>query len=245
MALMELLAARFGSRPRIAITGCGGKTSLMIVLAEEYARRGRSVLMTTTTKVRSPYELDYGCDVVQLDSYDHVPHCGERVFFAMTYDGRKVRSPELALLAEIADGYDAVLMEADGSRGLPLKYHNPWDPVIPRFTTDVVAIAGMSALDRPLDDATVFNYGAYLDASADTDATVSERTILNLLRLDEGIRKGFADSDGGADRRGVVFFNQCDILAPERLARTMASLGTGHLYGSVEKDVVYGEPVGV
>lgn len=234
MKLTNLFVDRLAGRPRIAITGCGGKTSLMIALAQAYSQRGRSVLITTTTKVRNPYELDYGCNTVLLDTYEHVPRKGERVFFAATYDSRKVCAPDLFLLAQISDTYDVVLMEADGSRGLPLKYHNPWDPVVPDFTTDVIALAGISALGKSLDDDTMFNFPSYTAATLDAGRTVTERTLLTLLELDEGIRKGF---DG---RHGIVLFNQCDILAPGRLAQVMDVVGQKHLYGSVEKNAVYG-----
>lgn len=242
MRLTELLVGRLAEAPRIAITGCGGKTSLMIALAEEYAQRGRSVLVTTTTKVRSPYELDYGCDIIQLDRYDGVPTPGRRVFFAATLDesnGRKVCASALTELAKVATGFDVVLMEADGSRGLPLKYHNPWDPVIPDFTTDVIAMVGMSALGRPLDDAVMFNYPSYAAVVQNPEPVVTERTISNLLRLDEGIKKGFSGGTGSSTRQGMVLFNQCDILDAVRLARVMALVGDEHLYGSVERNIVY------
>ncbi len=234
MKLTDLFVERLSEKPRIAITGCGGKTSLMIALAKEYALLGRSVLITTTTKVRNPYELDYGCDTILLDAYEHVPRKGERVFFAATHDNRKACAPDISLLARISNDYDVVLMEADGSRGLPLKYHNPWDPVVPDFTTDVIALVGMSALDKPLDDDVMFNYPSYAAVSLAADRIVTERTLLTLLRLDEGILKGFGD------HHGTVLFNQCDILAPGRLAQVMAAVGAGHLYGSVEKNAVYG-----
>lgn len=237
--LTETLAARLGSSARVAITGCGGKTSLMIALAKQYAQQGCSVLVTTTTKLRNPYELDYGCDVIQLDTFSHTPHAGERVFFASTMKdpviGRqKVCAPNFSVLSDISRLFDIVLMEADGSRGIPLKYHNPWDPVVPDFTTDVLAVVGMSALDGPLDDRSIFNYSEYREATSDTSSIVSERTIQNLLMLGEGICKGF----GG--RRGTVFFNQCDMLNPGRLTSAIEKIGEEYLYGSVKKNIVYG-----
>lgn len=243
VGLTACLTGLLDFRPRVAITGCGGKTSLMIALGVEYASRGRSVLITTTTKLRSPYELDYGCDSIFLDSTDGIcAEPGRRVFYARTFDDgrtnrRKVCSPDLAELARLAKDFDVVLMEADGSRGLPLKYHHPWDPVIPSFSTDVIALAGMGALDEPL-ERVVYNCEEYRKATGDTDAVVSERTIRRFLDIDEGLRKGF--SDHGDSRRGFVVLNQCDLLSADRLEKAMDAIGDEYLYVSVQLDRIYG-----
>ena len=60
MDLFKALSTGFGSNHEfISITGGGGKTSLMTGLSSYLRSTGKKVLMTTTTKIRSPYLMDY------------------------------------------------------------------------------------------------------------------------------------------------------------------------------------------
>ncbi len=54
------------------------------------------------------------------------------------------------VLAALADH---VLVEADGSRRLPLKAHAPWEPVIPACSARTVLVLGASGLGRPVREA--------------------------------------------------------------------------------------------
>ena len=49
-------------RDVIAVTGGGGKTTLLSLYGRYLAERGLSVMITTTTKVQSPTFHDYGQD---------------------------------------------------------------------------------------------------------------------------------------------------------------------------------------
>ncbi|WP_276874600.1 selenium cofactor biosynthesis protein YqeC, partial [Anaerotruncus massiliensis (ex Togo et al. 2019)] len=55
-------------------------------------------------------------------------------------------------LAWLAAHTDALFLEADGSRRLPVKFPNSTEPVIPEGTGRVIAVAGLSALGRPVDE---------------------------------------------------------------------------------------------
>ena len=55
----------------IAITGGGGKTSLMIFLSRVLATQNKSVLISTTTKVIRPDKMDYGVEKVFLEPFHH------------------------------------------------------------------------------------------------------------------------------------------------------------------------------
>ena len=45
---------------------------------------------------------------------------------------------------------DRILIEADGSNHMPLKYPADWEPVYPKDITDIVITVGLSALGKPL-----------------------------------------------------------------------------------------------
>ena len=55
--------------------------------------------------------------------------------------------------AELCTLADYVLVEADGSRGLPLKAHLPHEPVLPQEAGQVIAVLGLTGLGRPIAEA--------------------------------------------------------------------------------------------
>ena len=55
--------------------------------------------------------------------------------------------------AELCELADYVLVEADGSRGLPLKAHLSHEPVLPQEAGQVIAVLGLTGLGRPIAEA--------------------------------------------------------------------------------------------
>ena len=55
--------------------------------------------------------------------------------------------------AELCALADYVLVEADGSRGLPLKAHLSHEPVLPQEAGQVIAVLGLTGLGRPIAEA--------------------------------------------------------------------------------------------
>ncbi len=53
-------------------------------------------------------------------------------------------------LDQLAQRFDYVLAEADGSKRLPLKAHAAWEPVIPSGTANIAWIVGVSGLGKPI-----------------------------------------------------------------------------------------------
>ena len=63
----------------------------------------------------------------------------------------KLSSPA-APLNELAQRFDYVLAEADGSKRLPLKAHAAWEPVVPAGTANVIWLVGASGLGKPINE---------------------------------------------------------------------------------------------
>lgn len=143
----------------VTFTGAGGKTTAMWRLGHELAAAGWRVVATTTTRL--------GKD--QLDRFPHVlihptPEALKAALctrpFVLAVAGLdsaqgKAVGLEPECVAAWQDVADVVLVEGDGSRGLPLKAPGPGEPVVPTSTTHLVCCVGLSALGRPLDGATV------------------------------------------------------------------------------------------
>lgn len=123
MDFISLLGIRPGL---ICLTGSGGKTSLAHALAERLDGR---VVFCTTTRIfpSSVLPVFTGDGVGELDRL-----LEERgaVCVGTPAENGKLTTPRIDfdVLRELAD---YVLVEADGSRGMPLKAHLAHEPVLP------------------------------------------------------------------------------------------------------------------
>lgn len=118
-----------------AFVGGGGKTTTLFALAYALSEAGKRVAVTTTTHMRPHPGLPKG-GVVQL---------GRRL-----PDGKLGPVPEE--IGRCLADYDVILVEADGSRGLPLKAPADHEPVIPPEADLVVAVAGLDAVGQAVMD---------------------------------------------------------------------------------------------
>lgn len=125
-------------RSVVSVIGCGGKTSLIAQLSSE--NPDREVLISPTTKMRP---MDRAVGVFM----------GEK---------NKLRALPEAALAAIAPLYDLVLLEADGSRGLPCKGWLQSEPVVPAYTTHTVGVVTLQGLGQPATEGTCLRLPAFL-----------------------------------------------------------------------------------
>lgn len=133
-----------------ALVGGGGKTSLINRLAAELCENSR-VLRLTTTRIYPPTRgvtlLSPSVERLKnVFSNTRLVTVGE-----MREDG-KLRAPDANILA-LAAVADYTLIEADGSRGLPMKTTNDREPVLTGLERLVIALAGATGFYRPISEA--------------------------------------------------------------------------------------------
>lgn len=145
MGVADLLQVKQGITP---IVGGGGKTTLMYRMAEELHKRG-SVIICTSTKIMVPEHLPVltyaGEDAVKEALAEHGMICVGEVA-----GERKLRCPARLSFQRLADLADYVLVEADGAKCLPLKAHEPFEPVIPEGSGKTVYVIGIDGIGKPL-----------------------------------------------------------------------------------------------
>ncbi len=131
-----------------AIVGSGGKTTLLKQLAEAYRAQGRTVFVTTTT------HMFIEEDTLLTDDADTIIRVLEEMGYAMAGipDGVKFKSLSDETYAAVCAHADVVLVEADGSRGLPLKHPGRGEPVIPDNAEEITVVCGLNALGRRAGD---------------------------------------------------------------------------------------------
>lgn len=155
-------AGRKAAPLTIAAVGAGGKTSLLMQLMQECLQLNLQVMVTTTTHMFLPEAR-----LMPAISTDTNPWslpspfpCPDRnpVFLgrpsvpSVRQKGWiKCGSPDPELFWKLYPDMDVILVEADGSKRLPVKIPASWEPVIPDCTDLILAVYGLSSLGKPLE----------------------------------------------------------------------------------------------
>lgn len=168
---METMSGNLASALKIepgitAIIGSGGKSTLLRALGLELMRAGGRVLICTTTHMFPVAGVPWDGSSRLLGAAPwkpgalHTPGCTCEACVGLARGSicqAGVLDPATGKLSapaeplnQLAQRFDYVLAEADGSKRLPLKAHAVWEPVIPAGTVNVVWVVGASGLDKPV-----------------------------------------------------------------------------------------------
>jgi molybdenum cofactor cytidylyltransferase len=209
---------------RLALTGGGGKSTVLFQLARQLPP---PVLVSASTHlavsqlaqadrhfvIRSPEELlpldrQLFEGVVLLtgpdDGAGHTLGLAENVLEALHHLAGTRAVP--------------LLVEADGSRRLPLKAPAEHEPPIPTFTNLALVVVGLSGVGKPLDRATVHRPERFSALSGlELGAMVDPSAVVQVLLHSQGGLKNIP-----AQARRMVLLNQADDPEKVRLAGEMA-----------------------
>ncbi len=222
-------ATRIAPGECIAFSGAGGKTTALFILAREL---NTPVLVTTTTH--------FGLDQLTLADknmrVDASTDIGE--IFEILQDGvLLLRGAETAenKVAGIPDDkleeiYFAsrereitLLIEADGSRQLPLKAPASHEPQIPPFVDRVIVVAGLSGLGQPLSEKWVHRPKQFADISGlNLGESISPFVVVDVLKSPYGGQKGIPP-----EAKRIVLLNQADIHQLQSQGTRIAKQLTG------------------
>jgi len=216
----------------VALVGAGGKTTAMYRLGRELADQSWRVITTTTTMIRPPSAGQSGHVIVESDrdralqlvreALTHsIPVTLASQYLSAENKLKGVDPGWITLLAEMAD---AIIIEADGARGLSLKAPAAYEPVVPLATTLLVPMVGIDVIGRRLVEGVVHRPSlvAALTGLAPGD-TVNVAAIASLLVHRQGALKNVPDS-----ARVVVLINKAENEPAREAARQVA--------GQVQKD---------
>ena len=198
----------------IAITGAGGKTSLLFALQRKFCREGKRVIVTTTTHMLD--EKDRPSVIIRSSSFDQLidtipkmlDHFGYVVVAEEDPGRNKIRAVTgvTGWITKLSKLCDVLLIEADGARRLPVKAPGPEEPVIPDEADVVLGVIGLSALHRPISEI-AFRSEALAGLLGKTVSDPFEtEDLLPLILSENGLRKNVRN------RRFEVILNQADNL---------------------------------
>jgi len=226
------------------VVGGGGKTSALFSLGQAASLAGRSCALTTTTHIYDPraeagrwfgrrHIVPELAQTGPLDMEPWRPLTAERpAVFASALIGPGTMAgavggadhPRLNgilpdRVTQLAELYDLVVVEADGSRGLPIKAPATHEPVVPGSCVLLLACIGLDCLGRLNTDQAVHRPG--LVAARTGCAQGSPLRPEHLARLaahPEGLFKACPST-----ARRVLLLNKADLVDPS-VARECAAL---------------------
>lgn len=210
----------------IALVGGGGKTTTMLKLAKELKEIGKRVLVTTTTAINEPECHLYDRLIVLKNSsgVDQPANKGAHITVLAKEVSREGKllglGPEEVNALFLDKEYDFVIVEADGSRGRPIKAPAEHEPVIPSCTTAVIGVIGLDAIGKRIEDETVHRPQIFAEITeGQLKAVINADKIKKLILHEEGLFKCAPEK-----ARKFLLLNKEDQISEKELLNLLAEL---------------------
>ena len=213
--------------------GGGGKTSMIKEISEVLSDEGYDVIVTTTTKFGKDEFIDQ--EVVVSDRFNNngsgtkviISEIGEKKLIG--FDIKDIEGIDYIPLNQV------ILIEADGSRRMPVKVPYGHEPVIPSNSKKVFLVFGGSVMGEAIDESNTYNIDEIkknLDGEVSYDPVVFKKII----------EKNWIPVLG--DFNTYIFFNQGDMIEDrdslsEILDYFKVEYGVFSCIGSVLKKEIY------
>jgi molybdenum cofactor cytidylyltransferase/probable selenium-dependent hydroxylase accessory protein YqeC len=222
MNLEEAFSLR--DREVLSLVGGGGKTTLLLALADELSRGRKGVIVTTTTKIWEPaaspsFSLFCSPEIALIKKWviENLGRVSYLVIARQKLSEGKLQGIPPAWVEELETlpGISFVIVEADGAAGRSLKAPREGEPVLPADSSILVPVVGMDALGCPLDDEHVFR--ADLAArllGVDPGIEITEGIIARLLV--------YVLRDKPLEARVIPFLNKVDLPGCLEKGRNLA-----------------------
>jgi len=154
-----------------SIVGTGGKTTLLYQMGNEL-RNLYKLLLTTSTKIIKPsnenYDYIYTCmeDYINDKTNIKIRNCGIILLSsAINNDNNKLIGIEDNDLHMVINDFDIAVIEADGSRKLPLKGWKKHEPKVLLQTNKTIGVFPVKVLGEKINSDEIYNYEEFVKFS--------------------------------------------------------------------------------
>lgn len=141
----------------VTLIGAGGKSTTMYYLANEMARSGKHILVTTTTKILYKMaDADRFVEGTDWDRWFDLLRTRRRAGDFLVAGVGTGNGKILGVLPEWIDRlqetrlFDLILVEGDGAARRSMKAPAEYEPIVPVSTTLLLPVMGMRCMGQPL-----------------------------------------------------------------------------------------------
>jgi probable selenium-dependent hydroxylase accessory protein YqeC len=251
-SLMKALKIDINKKNIISFVGGGGKTSLIYELGNELSQLGKKVIITTTTHMFKPknkviltgekediIKTLYSENIITVGmlcyeenvKFENSQLENEKIFNTLKESKLKKISGLPSSMAEgLIELADFVLVEADGSKRLPLKMPEYHEPVILAGTNLVIGICGIDAIGKSIKEVCHRPNLVVQFLNTNYEHTINERDIAKILLSDQGQRKNVkcdykvivnkVDTRESFDIAKNIFYEFCKLKVNELIVTT-------------------------
>ena len=222
MNLSMAQALRANSSRAVSFIGAGGKTTAMFLLARQLPP---PVIVTATSHLGA-WQTQFADQHLIIDTpvtFERMQHGFNGVtLITGELEGDRTKPIDNSLLNWLHEycGYHSIplLIEADGSRGKPIKGWGEHEPPIPSFAELVVQVLGLAGLGKPLHGEYVHRPEIFSKLSGmKPDELITPEAIMRVIAHQEGGLKNCPPS-----ARRVVLLNQADTPNLQSAGRGLA-----------------------
>jgi molybdenum cofactor cytidylyltransferase len=225
-------ALRYQKNSVVSFVGAGGKSAALFIAARELSIHPESktqkttVLVTTTTHLGAwqvgmadhVWRIKHQSDIRELEKKlptgivlligDEINHRVSGLPYPLLEEVRN-----LAVKRNLA-----LLIEADGSGGRPLKAPVEHEPAIPAFSDQVVVVAGLRGLSKPLTSEWVHRPERYAHLSGlNLGDEITIEAMVSVLGNSDGGLKNIPPQS-----RRILLLNQADTVEIQSHARKIS-----------------------
>lgn len=213
----------------ITLTGAGGKTSCLYRLGHEL--KNFRTLLTTTTKIAYPLSEFYDYIYSEKKSLEKESKIGRTVVYG-EIKNKKCTAVNYDSIEILSKKYDYTIIEADGSKGLPLKGYLCHEPCIPYFSHVNISIVTVNGIGQFANSSNILRFNEFSQMTG-----ICENQIITPYHMAKWISnpKGmFRNSKG----KRILFWNQIEKSKEEKLVLAVVNLLDVEFLKKLDKIVV-------
>lgn len=215
--VISVVAGLLSGRELVAVTGGGGKSTLLSALAKRL-RKDAAVVSTTTTHICAPRPEDGERLVLGPGRWDEwraaLRETGHVTIADSEEKGKLQGFSREAVEDVFREGLAPfVLVEADGAKRMPFKAYEAHEPVIPEAATLHIVVVGIEPFLFPLTEENTFRLHRFTERRGiKPGAKISTETIADILDDPNEYMKGTV-----LKHRRILLVNKCDLADGRQL----------------------------